>query len=123
MKIHENYIKRCIELAKKGRGTASPNPMVGCVIIHESKIIGEGYTSPYGGNHAEVNAINSVKDSSKLLDATLYVSLEPCNHHGKTPPCSDLIIKKGIKNIVVGCVDPFEKVSGTGIQKLKNHEK
>ncbi|MDJ0646732.1 MAG: bifunctional diaminohydroxyphosphoribosylaminopyrimidine deaminase/5-amino-6-(5-phosphoribosylamino)uracil reductase RibD [Flavobacteriaceae bacterium] len=121
MKIHEKYIRRCLELAKFGLGTTSPNPMVGCVIVHDDKIIGEGYTSVYGGNHAEVNAIRAVKDPSLLKDAALYVSLEPCNHFGKTPPCSDLIVKSGIKNVVVGCVDPFEKVAGKGIEKLKAH--
>lgn len=121
MKIHEKYIQRCLELAKSGLGTTSPNPMVGCVIVHKDVIIGEGFTSPYGGNHAEVNAINSVKQTALLKHSTLYVSLEPCNHYGKTPPCSDLIIRSGIKSIVVGCVDPFEKVAGCGIQKLKDH--
>ena len=95
--------------------------MVGCVIVKDNKVIGEGYTSAYGGNHAEVNAIKSVEDKSLLKDATLYVTLEPCNHYGKTPPCSDLIISSGIKNIVVGCVDPHEKVAGAGIQKLRDH--
>ena len=117
MKIHEKYIKRCLELAKNASGTTSPNPKVGCVIVHQNNIIGEGYTSRYGGNHAEVNAIQSVKDTSLLRDATLYVSLEPCNHYGKTPPCSDLIIENRIQNVVVGCVDPFEEVAGKGIQK------
>lgn len=121
MKIHEKYIQRCLELAKNGLGTTSPNPIVGCVITYKGEIIGEGFTSPYGGNHAEVNAIKSVKDTSVLKDATLYVSLEPCNHFGKTPPCSDMILKYQIKNVVVGCIDPFEKVAGSGIQKLKDH--
>lgn len=121
MKIHEKYIKRCIELAKNGLGTTSPNPMVGSVIVYNKTIIGEGYTSPYGGNHAEVNAINSVKDKELLKKVTLYVSLEPCNHFGKTPPCSDLIIKHNIPEVVVGCIDPFDKVAGKGIEKLKKH--
>ena len=121
MKIHEKYIQRCLALAKNGHGATSPNPMVGCVIVHQDSIVGEGFTSPYGGNHAEVNAVNSVNDTSLLKDSTLYVSLEPCNHYGKTPPCSDLILKNSIKNIVVGCVDPFEKVAGSGIKKLKDH--
>ena len=90
MKIHENYIKRCIELAKNGLGTTFPNPLVGCVIVHQGEIIGEGWHQKAGGPHAEVNAINSVKDKSILNKSTLYVSLEPCNHFGKTPPCSDL---------------------------------
>lgn len=119
MKIHEKYISRCIDIAKNGLGTTAPNPMVGCVIVHDSNIIGEGYTSPYGEAHAEVNAINSVKDKSLLKEATLYVTLEPCSHFGKTPPCSNLIIDHGIKNVVIGCVDDNKKVSGQGIAKLK----
>ncbi len=119
MNIHEKYIKRCIELAKNGVVAARPNPSVGCVIVFEDRIIAEGYTSAYGGHHAEVNAINAVKDQILLKKATLYVSLEPCNHFGKTPPCSDLIVKSGIKKIVVGCMDPHSKVAGTGIEKLK----
>lgn len=120
MKIHEKYISRCIQLAKNGIGTTFPNPMVGCVIVHQNKIIGEGFTSPFGGPHAEVNAINSVKNLSLLISATLYVSLEPCSHFGKTPPCADLIVKHKIPNIVVGVLDPNEKVAGRGIQKLKD---
>lgn len=120
MKIHEKYISRCIQLSKNGIGTTFPNPMVGCVIVHQNKIIGEGFTGPFGGPHAEVNAINSVKDLSLLANATLYVSLEPCSHFGKTPPCADLIVKHRIPNIVVGILDPNEKVSGRGIQKLKD---
>ena len=119
MKIHEKYISRCIAIAKNGLGTTAPNPMVGCVIVHDSKIIGEGFTSPYGGAHAEVNAINSVKDKFLLKEATLYVTLEPCSHYGKTPPCSNLIIEHGIKNVVIGCIDDNEKVAGRGIAKLK----
>ena len=94
--------------------------MVGCVIVVDNKIITEGYTSPYGGNHAEVNAINTVKNKSLLKTATLYVTLEPCSHHGKTPPCSDLIIKHKIPNIVIGCIDDNPEVAGKGIQKLKD---
>ncbi|MCK0109167.1 bifunctional diaminohydroxyphosphoribosylaminopyrimidine deaminase/5-amino-6-(5-phosphoribosylamino)uracil reductase RibD [Flavobacteriaceae bacterium S0825] len=119
MKIHEKYISRCIEIAKNGLGTTAPNPMVGCVIVYNSTIIGEGFTCPYGGAHAEVNAINSVKDTSLLKEATLYVTLEPCSHFGKTPPCSNLIIEHGIPNIVIGCLDDNEKVAGKGIAKLK----
>ncbi len=119
MKIHEKYIKRCLELAKNGLGTTRPNPIVGCVIVCDDVIIGEGYTSPFGGNHAEVNAIQSVNDKSLLKNATLYVSLEPCNHYGKTPPCSDLIVKSKIPKVVVGCIDPFEAVAGKGIEKLE----
>ena len=119
MNIHEKYIKRCIELAKNGLIAARPNPSVGCVIVYNNSIIGEGFTSSYGGNHAEVNAINSVKEKALLKKATLYVSLEPCNHFGKTPPCSDLIVKYGIENVVIGCVDPHDKVAGSGIKKLE----
>lgn len=119
MKIHEKYIKRCIEIAKNGLGTTAPNPMVGSVIVHNNQIIGEGFTSPYGGNHAEVNAIQSVIDKSLLNKATLYVTLEPCSHFGKTPPCSDLIIKHQIRHVVIGTIDTHSKVAGKGIEKLK----
>ena len=100
-------------------GSTAPNPMVGCVIVVDHKIIAEGYTSPYGGAHAEVNAIQSVKDPSLLCEATLYVTLEPCAHFGKTPPCSDLIIAHKIPRVVIGCVDEHDKVCGKGIAKLK----
>lgn len=119
MNIHEKYIKRCIEIAKNGLGTTRPNPMVGCVIVYNQQIIGEGYTSKYGGNHAEVNAINSVADQEVLKESSIYVTLEPCSHYGKTPPCSDLIIKKGFPKIFIGCVDDNELVAGKGIIKLK----
>ena len=117
----EIYIHRCIELAKKGDGLVAPNPMVGAVLVHDDTIIGEGWHEQYGQPHAEVNCINFVKDEHKELisSATLYVSLEPCNHFGKTPPCSDLIIKKKIRKVVIGCRDPFKEVSGKGIEKLK----
>lgn len=118
MNIHEKYIKRCIDLALNGLGTTYPNPMVGSVIVHNNKIIGEGWHQMAGGPHAEVNAINSVKDQSVLKDATIYVSLEPCSHYGKTPPCSDLIVAKGIKKVVIGTLDPYAEVSGRGIKKL-----
>jgi diaminohydroxyphosphoribosylaminopyrimidine deaminase/5-amino-6-(5-phosphoribosylamino)uracil reductase len=120
VKIHEFYILRCIQIAQNGLGTTAPNPMVGAVVVHKNKIIGEGCTSPYGGSHAEVNAINSVKDKSLLSESTIYVTLEPCSHYGKTPPCADLILKHHIKNVVVGLLDPHEKVAGQGIQKLRN---
>ncbi|HCL07176.1 MAG TPA: bifunctional diaminohydroxyphosphoribosylaminopyrimidine deaminase/5-amino-6-(5-phosphoribosylamino)uracil reductase RibD [Flavobacteriaceae bacterium] len=119
MALHSKYIKRCIEIAKNGLGTTAPNPMVGCVIVEDNKIIGEGYTSPYGGAHAEVNAIDSVKDKIRLKKATLYVTLEPCSHHGKTPPCCDLIIAHEIPKVVIGCVDAHEKVCGQGIARLR----
>jgi diaminohydroxyphosphoribosylaminopyrimidine deaminase/5-amino-6-(5-phosphoribosylamino)uracil reductase len=116
--IHEKYIKRCIELAQNGLGTTYPNPMVGSVIVYEDKIIGEGWHKKAGEPHAEVNAVKSVKDKSLLKKATIYVSLEPCSHFGKTPPCCDLIIANEIPNVVVGTVDPNEKVAGRGILKL-----
>ena len=111
-------MQRCLQLALKGLGNVSPNPMVGCVVVHDDKIIGEGYHQKYGEAHAEVNAINSIQDKSLLKSATLYVSLEPCNHYGKTPPCADLILKYGIPNVIIGIQDPFEKVNGSGIKKL-----
>lgn len=118
MNIHEKYIKRCIELAKNGFGTTYPNPMVGSVIVYNDQIIGEGWHKKAGEPHAEVNAVRSVKDKSLLKKATIYVSLEPCSHFGKTPPCCDLIIANEIPNVVVGTVDPNEKVAGNGIKKL-----
>ncbi len=120
MQTHEVYISRCIEIAKNGLGYTRPNPMVGSVIVHNNKIIGEGFTSPYGGSHAEVNAINSVENKSLLKESTLYVTLEPCSHFGKTPPCSDFIIKHKIPNVVIGCIDDNIEVAGQGIKKLKN---
>lgn len=120
MKSNEIYIQRCIELAQNGAGTVSPNPLVGCVIVHNNIIIGEGCHMKYGEAHAEVNAINSVKQKHLLPEATLYVNLEPCHHYGKTPPCADFIIDNKIKKVVVGMIDPFEKVAGHGIQKLKD---
>lgn len=115
---HEHFIKRCLEIAKNGLGSTRPNPSVGCVIVYNNKIISEGYTSPYGGNHAEVNAISKLKEKSVLNKATLYVTLEPCSHYGKTPPCSDLIIKHNIPNVVIGCIDDNKEVAGKGIKKL-----
>ena len=120
MTIDEKYIKRCIELASNGLCNAAPNPMVGAVIVYKDRIIGEGYHACCGQGHAEVNAIASVKERDLLKDATIYVSLEPCSHYGKTPPCADLIIRTGIPRVVVGCVDPFSKVSGRGIQRLRD---
>ena len=111
-------MSRCIELAKKGLGFTYPNPSVGCVIVYDNIIIGEGFTSPHGGNHAEVNAIQSVTEKSLLSKSTLYVTLEPCSHFGKTPPCSDLIIRHEIPNIFIGCKDDNVLVSGKGIEKL-----
>ena len=116
----EKYIARCIQLAKNGLCNAAPNPMVGAVIVHNDTIIGEGYHIRCGEAHAEVNAIRSVKNESLLKESTIYVSLEPCSHYGKTPPCADLIINKGIPKVVVGCMDPFSLVAGRGIQKMRD---
>ena len=115
----EKYMRRCIQLARNGLCNAAPNPMVGAVIVCDGKIIGEGYHVRCGEAHAEVNAIRSVKECSLLKRSTIYVSLEPCSHYGKTPPCADLIIEKQIPRIVIGCQDPFSKVAGRGIQKLR----
>ncbi len=120
METHEFYMHRCIELAKEGLGKAAPNPLVGCVIVHNNKVIGEGYHREYGKAHAEVNAVNSVKEKAMLRQSTLYVNLEPCCHHGKTPPCTDLIIRCGIPHVVIGAVDPYDAVAGKGISKLRN---
>ena len=117
------YMRRCLQLAANGRQNAKPNPMVGAVIVAaDGRIIGEGYHVRCGEGHAEVNAFASVRpeDEALLAGATIYVSLEPCSHYGKTPPCADLIIKKGVRRCVVGCVDPFAAVQGRGIQKLRD---
>ena len=118
MKTEEKYMRRCLELAKNGLGTTYPNPMVGSVIVFDDKIIGEGWHRKAGEPHAEVNAVNSVKDKSLLKKSTIYVSLEPCSHYGKTPPCCDLIIENEIPNVVIGTVDRNIKVAGNGIKKL-----
>ena len=109
-----------MQIAKNGIGTSRPNPSVGAVIVYENKIIGEGFTSPYGGNHAEVNAINSVNNKALLKEATIYVTLEPCSHFGKTPPCADLIVKNQLKKVVIGCIDSNSLVAGKGIERLIN---
>ena len=114
------FMNKCIALAKQGLGNTYPNPMVGALVVHNGQIIGSGWHQKSGEAHAEVYAINSVSDKSLLADSTLYVNLEPCSHYGKTPPCTDLIIKSGIRHVVVGMQDPFEKVNGRGIQKLLN---
>ncbi|RUA10922.1 MAG: bifunctional diaminohydroxyphosphoribosylaminopyrimidine deaminase/5-amino-6-(5-phosphoribosylamino)uracil reductase RibD [Flavobacteriia bacterium] len=114
-------MERCIRLALNGLGRTYPNPLVGCVIVHNGKIIGEGWHQKAGEPHAEVNAINSVKDESLLPESTLYVNLEPCSHRGRTPPCSDLIVRKKIKNVVIGSVDYNSQVYGKGIDHLKKH--
>ena len=119
MNTHEKYMQRCLELATKGRANVAPNPMVGCVIVHEGKIIGEGYHRKYGEAHAEVNAINSVANKKLLKESTLYVNLEPCAHHGKTPPCSELIVRMKIPKVIIGCQDSFAEVSGKGIARMR----
>ncbi len=124
MALHDIYMQRCLELAALGAGKVSPNPMVGAVIVCDGKIIGEGYHQKYGEAHAEVNAVKMVTDRydnyfDLLQQSTIYVSLEPCAHFGKTPPCADLIIKHHIPNVVVGCRDPFAQVDGKGIEKLQ----
>jgi len=108
-----------LKIAKNGLGSTRPNPMVGAIIVCDDKVIGEGFTSPYGQSHAEVNAINAVKNKALLKKSTLYVTLEPCSHHGKTPPCSDLIISHNIPKVVIGCIDDNPQVVGKGIAKLK----
>ncbi|MFM2250494.1 MAG: hypothetical protein RLZZ358_1421 [Bacteroidota bacterium] len=113
------FMQRALDLAERGKGAVRPNPLVGCVLVHEGKIIGEGYHAQYGGPHAEVNAIASVTDPKLLADATAYVSLEPCSHWGKTPPCANLLIEKGIKSVVVATLDPNPLVAGKGVQLLE----
>ena len=119
MNNHEFYIKRCLQIAKNGIGTSRPNPSVGAVIVCDQKIIGEGFTSNYGQNHAEVNAVNAVKNKDLLKEATIYVTLEPCSHFGKTPPCADLLIKHQFNKVVIGVVDANNLVAGKGIDRLK----
>ena len=113
-------MQRCLDLAVLALGKTYPNPMVGAVIVHQDKIIGEGWHQKAGDPHAEVNAVTSVKDKVLLKESTIYVSLEPCAHFGKTPPCAELIIKHNIPNVVVGCLDPFSEVSGKGIEIMRN---
>ena len=119
MNIHEKYISRCIDLGKLGIGNTYPNPSVGCCIVYKNNIIGEGYTSSAGCNHAEINTIESVKDKSQLKEAVLYVTLEPCSHFGKTPPCTNEIIKNRIPKVVIGTLDPNPKVCGNGVKELE----
>ncbi len=120
MQIENIYMLRCLQLAAHARETAAPNPMVGAVIVHNGKIIGEGYHTLYGCPHAEVEAIRSVENQELLKDSTMYVSLEPCSHYGKTPPCAKLIIEKQIPRVVVGTYDPFPAVSGRGVKMLRD---
>ena len=119
MDIDKRYMRRALQLARQGGGHASPNPMVGAVVVHDGRIIGEGFHRCCGKAHAEVNAISSVRDQSLLPESTIYVTLEPCSHYGKTPPCAKLLIEKKIKRVVVGVLDPFEKVSGRGVAMLR----
>ncbi|MDX5426880.1 MAG: bifunctional diaminohydroxyphosphoribosylaminopyrimidine deaminase/5-amino-6-(5-phosphoribosylamino)uracil reductase RibD [Bacteroidota bacterium] len=118
---HEVFMNRCLELASNGIRTTSPNPMVGSVIVYKGAIIGEGWHQRPGDPHAEVRAIRSVKDQETLRDSTLYVNLEPCSHHGRTPPCADLIVQMGIPRVVIAMTDPHKKVAGKGIQRLRDH--
>ncbi|MEI8203686.1 MAG: bifunctional diaminohydroxyphosphoribosylaminopyrimidine deaminase/5-amino-6-(5-phosphoribosylamino)uracil reductase RibD [Bacteroidota bacterium] len=120
MNSHDKYINRCLELAQSGLGYVAPNPMVGCVIVHNDEIIGEGFHRVYGGFHAEVNAINSVKDAELLKKSSIYVNLEPCSHYGKTSPCAELIIQHKIPKVIVGSTDPHVLVGGKGIEMLRN---
>ncbi|MFT4681744.1 MAG: diaminohydroxyphosphoribosylaminopyrimidine deaminase [Granulosicoccus sp.] len=117
---HHHFMQRCLELAALGTGNVAPNPLVGCVIVHAGKIIGEGYHQKCGEGHAEVNAFNSVQDDSLLPESTVYVSLEPCAHHGKTPPCAELLVEKKIKHVVIATLDPHAKVAGLGVEILRN---
>ena len=117
--MHQKYMQRALELAAIGRGSVSPNPMVRCVIVHNGLIIGEGWHKKYGDWHAEVNAVNSVVDKSLLAESTVYVTLEPCSHFGKTPPCADLLVKHQVKKVVICNHDPFPLVAGRGIEKLQ----
>jgi diaminohydroxyphosphoribosylaminopyrimidine deaminase/5-amino-6-(5-phosphoribosylamino)uracil reductase len=131
LKVHEFagipaddiFMERCLKLAELGAGYTSPNPLVGAVLVNEGRIIGEGYHHHYGGPHAEVNCMGSVRDADRSLipNSSLYVSLEPCVHHGKTPPCTDLILREKIPRVVIGCRDPFSEVNGKGIEKLLAH--
>lgn len=117
---HEIYMEMALDLARMGLGHVAPNPLVGCVIVHNNEVISKGYHTSYGQPHAEVEAISFVENEALLKDSTLYVNLEPCAHYGKTPPCSNLIIEKGIPRVVVGSQDPFSAVNGLGIQQLKD---
>ncbi len=119
MNLDEIYMERCLQLAALGQMHVAPNPMVGSVIVHNNRIIGEGYHQKYGQSHAEVNAVNSVMNKEIFKESTIYVTLEPCSHHGKTPPCADMIVRHGFKRAVIGTTDPNSQVSGRGIERLK----
>ena len=118
--IESKFMNKCIALAKQGLGNTYPNPLVGSVVVYKGEVIGSGWHQKSGEAHAEVHSIRNVSDRSLLADSTLYVNLEPCSHYGKTPPCTDLIIQSGIRHVVIGMKDPFEKVNGRGIQKLRH---
>jgi diaminohydroxyphosphoribosylaminopyrimidine deaminase/5-amino-6-(5-phosphoribosylamino)uracil reductase len=120
MTLDEQFMRRCFDLALRGIGSVSPNPLVGCVITHNNEIIGEGWHKKYGGPHAEVNAVASVADKNLLPVSTVYVNLEPCSHHGKTPPCADMLVAHHVKKVVISNVDSNELVAGKGIEKLRN---
>jgi diaminohydroxyphosphoribosylaminopyrimidine deaminase/5-amino-6-(5-phosphoribosylamino)uracil reductase len=119
MTVHTEFMRRCFQLARKGEGFTHPNPMVGAVVVHDGKIIGEGFHRRCGGSHAEVNAITAVRDTSLLRHSTLYVSLEPCSHHGKKPPCTELITEKAIPKVVVATRDPNPQVAGKGVAWMR----
>ena len=127
MKIHEKFMKKCLDLAMLGLNKTKTNPLVGCVIVHNGKIVSTGYHEKFGGPHAEKNAINNLKKNyhnnykTILRDSIIYINLEPCTHYGKTPPCTELIIKNQIKKVIIGTLDPFKKVNGSGIQQLKKY--
>ena len=119
--FHSQFIKRCLDLSRLGRGRVAPNPIVGAVIVYQGKIIGEGFHQKVGGDHAEIEAISKVANRSLLKHATMYVSLEPCFHYGRTPPCVDSLLKYGFKEVVICQIDPDERVKGKSIEKLKDH--
>ncbi len=119
MSIHEKYMRRCLQLAENGLGTTYPNPLVGCVIVHKGRIIGEGWHREAAQPHAEVLAIQSVSEKSLLRESELYVNLEPCSHHGRTPPCADLIVDSGIPRVFIGSLDEHALVCGAGISRLQ----
>ena len=118
MSVHDQYMQRCIQLAKLGSSKVQPNPLVGCVIVHHDRIVGEGYHAEYGGPHAEVNAFASLDPEVPVEECTVYVNLEPCSHHGKTPPCADLIVEKQPALVVVGMLDPNPMVAGSGVRRI-----
>ena len=120
--IEEHFMRRCLQLAAQGIGHTAPNPMVGAVLVYQNRIIGEGYHEQYGQRHAEVNCLNSIKEEDKVFipQSTMYVSLEPCSHYGKTPPCADLLIRMKVKKVVVGCIDINEEVAGRGIKRMQD---